>query len=273
MTESQKDLAREDIERLIGKLDAELEQRGHRAVIYVVGGANIAMAVDGSRTTTDIDVVVKRGLDVVLDAARAVARGESGLGDDWINAAFTGFSQDGGIAWSWFDNRDRDAPVTAFKGSALLVELASPEMMLALKTLAQRPQDMAGIYTLMRMTGIKTPEDIGRNLARFTGRRIFDAQGQPGVLIHIDPKFRAVLDSAPDDLRLPGYARRRPLKARARDWLDARRSAAAEHKRKRQDRAANRRFAAYAEPRCGAWMPRAKTRCGRPRGHHGGHRR
>lgn len=273
MTRNRKDLTREDIERLIEKLDAELARRGSRAVLYLVGGANIAMAVDGSRTTTDLDVVVKRGFDVVFDAARAVARGESGLGDDWINAAFTGYTQDGGIAWSWLDNRDRDAPVTAFKGSALLVELASPEMMLALKTLAQRPQDIADIHTLMRMTGIKTPEELGRNLARFTGRRIFDAQGQPGVVIHIDPEFRAIFDGAPDDLRLPGYARRPPLKARARGWLDARRSATAERKRKRRVGAANRRLAAYSEPSCGAWMPRAKAHCGRPQGHHGGHRR
>lgn len=242
-------------------------------MIYVVVGANIAMAVDESRTTTDIDVVVKRGFDVVFDAARAVARDEIGLGDDWVNAAFTGNTPGGGIAWSWFDNRDRDTPATVFKGSALLVELASPEMMLALKTLAQRPQDMDDIYTLMRRTEIRTPEGIGRNLARFTGRRIFDAQGEPGMFINIDPKFRAIFDGAPDDLRPPGYARQRPFKAMVRDWLDKRRSAVAERQRERQNKAANRGLAARAAPRCGAWMPRAKARCGRPRGHRGAHRR
>ncbi len=185
------------------------------------------MAVDGSRTTTDIDVVVKQGFNVIFNAARAVARSEAGIGDDWINAGFTGGIPNGGITWPWFDNWDGDTPVTAFKGAALHVELASPEMMLALKTLAQRPQDMDDIYTLMRMTGIKTPDGIGHNMAHFTGRRIFDAHGQPGTLIHIDPKFRAIFDGAPDDLRPLGYSRRRPLKARVRGWLDERRSAAA----------------------------------------------
>lgn len=273
MTENRKDLSREDIERLIEKLDAELARRGHRVVIYVVGGANIAMAIEGSRTTTDIDVVVKRGFDVVFDAARAVARDEIGLGPDWINAAFTGEAPDGGIAWSWFDNRDCDTPATAFKGTALLVELASPEMMLALKTLAQRPQDMDDIYTLMRMTEIRTPEGIGRNLARFTGPRIFDAQGQSGMFIHIDPQFRAIFDGAPEDLKLPGFARRSSFNARVREWLDIRRSALVERRRERQDKDANRQLSGWAASSCGVWMPRAKARCARPHGHHGAHGR
>ncbi len=280
MTENKKNLTREDIERLIGKLDAELARRGHRAVIYVVGGANIAMAVDGSRTTTDIDVVVKQGFNVIFNAARAVARSEAGIGDDWINAGFTGGIPNGGITWPWFDNWDGDTPITAFKGSALHVELASPEMMLALKTLAQRPQDMDDIYTLMRMTGIKTPDGIGHNLAHFTGRRIFEAQGQPGTFIHIDPKFRAIFDGAPDDLRPLGYSRRRPLKARVRGWFDERRSATAERKRELQEEAGIRKFAADAAPRCGAIkvtyrgsaeVSRAKP-CSRPAGHKGKHR-
>ncbi len=224
MTGNKKDLTREDIERLIRKLDAELAHSGHRAIIYVVGGANIAMAVDGSRTTTDIDVVVKQGFNVIFSAARAVARSEVGIGEDWINAGFTGGIPDGGITWPWFDNRDSDAPTTVFKGLALHVELASPEMMLALKTLAQRPQDMDDIYTLMRMTSIKTPDGVGRNLAHFTGRRIFDAQDQPGMFIRIDPEFRAIFDGAPEDLRPLGYTRRRPVKTRVRGWLNERRS-------------------------------------------------
>ncbi len=279
MTGNKKNLTREDIERLIGKLDAELAHRGHRAVLYVVGGANIAMAVDDSRTTTDIDVVVKQGFNVIFSAARAVARSEAGIGEDWINAGFTGGIPAGGITWPWFDNWDGDTPITAFKGSALHVELASLEMMLALKTLAQRPQDMDDIYTLMRMTGIKTPDGVGRNLAHFTGTRIFDAQGQPGMFIHIDPKFRSIFDGAPEDLRPLGYTRRRPVKTRVRGWLDERRSASAERKRQLQEEAGRRKFAADASPKCGAIkvtsrgsieISRTKP-CSRAQGHKGKH--
>lgn len=280
MAENKTDLTREDIHRLIRKLDAELAERGNRAVIYAVGGANIALAVDGSRTTTDIDVVVKRGFTVVFDAARAVARTEAGLGDDWINAAFTEGKPDGGITWQWFDNADDDQPSTAFAGSALHLELASPEMVLALKTLAQRPQDMDDIYTLMRMTDIKTPEDVGRNLARFTGRRIFDAQGQPGMFIRIDPQFRNIFDNAPDDLRPPGYGAKRPVTDRLRERQERRRAARATRKHARSQAKATRRLADGTEPRCGTVkvtyrggveVGRTKP-CRRKAGHKGPHK-
>lgn len=203
MVSSAKSLSGGDIRRLLEKLDLELANRGQRAALYVVGGANIALALDESRSTTDVDSVVTRGFDVVFDAARAVAREEDGVGEDWLNADFTGGTPDGGLVWPWLDNRDNDVPITAFDGAALRVQLASPPMMLALKTLAQRPQDMADIYQLMRLTGIRTAADLGRNLARFTGPRIFQAQGQWGTLVHIDPAFRNIMDNAPPDLRPP----------------------------------------------------------------------
>lgn len=201
MTHNLKDLTVDDIRRLLTKLDAELARQGHKAVVYIVGGANIALTLDRSRTTTDIDAVIKQGFEYVLKAARAVASTEEGLGADWLNAAFTGDKPDGGLTWPWMDNRDADTPSTAYKGDALTVELASPQMMLALKTLAQREKDLDDIYLLMRTTGITTPLELGRNLAKFTGRRIFDAQQEPAMYLHIDPEFRYIFDNAPDDLR------------------------------------------------------------------------
>ncbi|MCL1906644.1 MAG: hypothetical protein FWG08_01800 [Propionibacteriaceae bacterium] len=203
MAENQKMLDRAYMEHLLRKLDEVLVERGQRAVVYVVGGANIAMALDASRTTRDIDVVVKHGDGIVFDAARKVAESEEGLADDWLNNQFTGGTKEGGMTWPWIDNKDLDAPLTVFAGDGLVVELASREMMLALKTLAQRPQDLPDIYLLMRELGIATPEGIGKNLARFTGERIFRAQGTAGMFIHIDPKFRRIFDNAPKDLRPP----------------------------------------------------------------------
>ena len=74
-------------------------------------------------------------------------------------------------------------------------------MMLALKTLASRDRDMNDIYALMRMTGIRTPQELGRNLVRFTGPRIIQEQGKPWMPHHIDPAFTFILDNAPDDLQ------------------------------------------------------------------------
>ena len=216
MKENQKELTKEYIEYLLRKLDVELVERGQKSIIYVIGGANIAMSVDACRTTTDIDVVVKRGFDIVFEAAKAVAETEEGLADDWLNAQFTENTPEGGIAWQWFDNKDDDIVTTVYKGRGLIVELASPEMVLALKTIALRPQDIPDIYQLMRMTDIRTPEGIGRNLVRFTGRRIFDAQGITEMFIRIDPTFAEIFDNAPEDLRLP---QRETLRARFARWM------------------------------------------------------
>jgi len=51
-SEYAKDLSADDIRRLLMKLDAELVRRGQSTTIYVVGGANIALAADNSRSTT-----------------------------------------------------------------------------------------------------------------------------------------------------------------------------------------------------------------------------
>ncbi|GAB3815781.1 hypothetical protein GCM10028820_13930 [Tessaracoccus terricola] len=203
---------------LLEELDKELLQRGQRARLYVVGGANMALAIDETRTTADVDSVVKEGWGVVFDAAEAVASRESGVPLDWLNSDFTGGTPDGGIAWSWMDEAAADTPAVGYAGDALTLELASPEMMLALKTLAQRDKDLADIYVLMRLTGIRSAEALGRNLARFTGRRIFDDQGRPGMPFHIDPAFSRILDNAPEDLR-PEEPERRGFLTRLRAHL------------------------------------------------------
>ncbi len=223
MSENKKVLTKEEILRLLTRLDTDLAEHGQKATIYIVGGANIALAVDTTRTTTDIDVVVKRGLSTIVEAARRVAASEPGLGDDWLNAEFTNNQYDSGMTWSWLDNKEVDNPGTVYVGRNLQVELASPEMILALKTLVQRPQDLDDIYKLMRITGIKTPLELGRNLARFTGRRIFDMQGTPGMFLHIDPQFRNIFDNAPSDLRLVEPEKRPPLVRRIRDVINQRR--------------------------------------------------
>ena len=210
------DLERNRIQELLGLLDDELVRQGHRATVYVVGGANIALAVDGERGTEDIDVVIKNGLDHLRAAALEVARQES-LPADWINSQFAGADGGGGITWQWMDNKESDEPTVAYSGQGLHVELASPEMMLALKTLATRPQDVRDAHKLMRMTGIgiKDPGALGRNLARFTGPRIFRSQSGPGMFLKVDPYFAHIYESAPDDIRPETIPRRRPRRLRA----------------------------------------------------------
>ncbi|MDO5503722.1 MAG: hypothetical protein Q4G67_11165 [Actinomycetia bacterium] len=197
-------LDRKEILRLLSELDKELAQQNESVVVYVVVGANIAIAVDQSRTTADIDVVVKSGHDQMMKAASRVAAREPDLPADWINSDFTGGDNPtGGLFWQWFDRRDEDDPTIVRQGSALIVEAASPQMMLALKTLGNREQDLSDTYQLMRLTNIMTPEGLGKNLARFTGPRIFQAQSGSGLVPcpRIDPTFAHIFDNAPPDIR------------------------------------------------------------------------
>lgn len=202
MSENLKELSPEEILRLFEKLSDELARPGQSAIIYVVGGANIALMIDAARSTTDIDVVVKSGFKAVQAAASAVAETEPGLGSDWLNSEFT---HDGnptsGLAWQWFDKRDDDIAQTFFSSPNLTVQLATPEMMLALKTLAGRDQDVADAHKLMAITGLRTYEDLSRNIERFTGPRLFAAQGQPTTILNVQQSIKRILDNAPADLR------------------------------------------------------------------------
>ncbi|GHT80947.1 hypothetical protein FACS1894125_0740 [Actinomycetota bacterium] len=202
MAQNEKVLDREYMIHLLKKLDRELNVREIEATLYVVGGAAIAFEIYYPRTTTDIDVVMKIGGEEVFEAARAVAKTEEGLGNDWLNAQFTGgYAPGQGMTWSWFDNKDDDNPSSFFEGDRLRVEVASPEMLLALKTLASRDKDLNDIYELMRQTGLKTYFDLSSNIERFTGKRLFLQQGSTGNYIHINKNIRHILNNAPEDLR------------------------------------------------------------------------
>lgn len=59
MNDDQTQLSNDDIRRLLIRLDEDLWEHNQEAIIYVVGGANIALAIDTRRTTTDIDLATR----------------------------------------------------------------------------------------------------------------------------------------------------------------------------------------------------------------------
>ncbi|GAB7190836.1 hypothetical protein NUM3379_15430 [Kineococcus sp. NUM-3379] len=79
----------DDIRYLLSALDAELVRRGHRAELFLVGGAAIALAYDTRRATRDLDAAFVPTA-VVRDAARAVAEAE-GITENWLNDGVKGF--------------------------------------------------------------------------------------------------------------------------------------------------------------------------------------
>lgn len=117
---------RDKIVTLLLDLSDELEQRGARADLFVVGGAAMTLAYDLHRTTRDLDAVFVP-TNVVRHAAKTVGE-KHGLDPDWLNDAVKGF----------LPGDDSNA-VTYFESGSLRVDVASPQYMLAMKLLAARP--------------------------------------------------------------------------------------------------------------------------------------
>jgi hypothetical protein len=154
-------LGREDIRALLDDLSAELAARGARAELFLVGGAALAVAYDATRSTRDLDAVFIPS-EVVRQAATAVAERE-GLAEDWLNDAVKGF----------LPGPDPDAQ-RFYSSDSLIVDVASPRYLLAMKLFAARAEiDADDIMLLYRQLGFSTV-DQGLDLVEqaYPGRPI-----------------------------------------------------------------------------------------------------
>ncbi len=146
-----------DVDALLTELDRELERRGVRADLFLVGGAAIAVAYDSRRSTRDLDAVFEP-TTVVREAAAVVGRARR-LPDGWLNDAVKGF----------LPGPDAGAE-RHFEGAALNVDVASARYLLALKLFASRVEtDADDIAFLYRQLGFTTVEE-GLELVESTYR-------------------------------------------------------------------------------------------------------
>lgn len=159
------------------KLDRTLLERALREVmtlcgeneldvrIVVVGGAAMALHYNPQRNPTrDIDCVVLSSPQVhdkVFEIAESVGR-RLGLLDGWFNSGARLFLPDFGEPHDWqtYDTVGRAT-----------VWIAPPEMMLAMKLLAGRPnRDFDDLETLVGILGITTKDDVHAVFDRFYPR-------------------------------------------------------------------------------------------------------
>jgi hypothetical protein len=136
-------LSRSEIVGLLDALAADLQGRGHRGDLFLVGGAAMALAYDTRRATRDLDGVFEPK-QIVYEAAARVAEAR-GLPEDWLNDAVKGF----------LPGSDPDAQVL-FDKPGLAVRVASPRYILAMKLLASRVErdedDIRALYGLCGFT-------------------------------------------------------------------------------------------------------------------------
>lgn len=126
------------------------------ALIQLVGGAAIALTIDGDRPPTkDIDATVTPALAFRSIAAEVGA--ERGWPEGWLDedAAIFLPSQFGrGAEW-----------ITLFEADGVTVQVASRETLLAMKLMAVRTRplrDADDLALLLAATGITSPEEAER---------------------------------------------------------------------------------------------------------------
>lgn len=136
---------------LFRELSDRLEVVGARAQLFVVGGAAMALAYDQGRLTRDVDALfvpapVVRQIAEEISAAR-------GLEPDWLNDAAKGF----------LPGPD-EHPRTVFESESLLVQVPSPEYLLAMKLYASRDErdleDAAILFGQLGYTAAQQGADL-----------------------------------------------------------------------------------------------------------------
>ena len=159
---------REELEAAIDDLIAELNERRIEAGITIVGGAAIALAYDPTREATrDVDAFYRHRPDV-LDAAQAVGE-RRGYPPDWFN--------DQALAW-WPTVGDPE-PGTVRTSGSVTIEIASAEVLLAMKLRAVRgTRDLDDIQTLARHANIRSLDEARAVFERYYPEDPFTPRAQ-----------------------------------------------------------------------------------------------
>ena len=188
-------LTRDDIIVGVGEVITLLRDSGTRATLRIVGGAAIALTIDGDRpATVDVD-----GAIVPIQAVEAVAAriaAERGWPVDWMNDRAKIFLPEGvGRSAEWVTLYDRDG---------ILVQAGSPAMLLAMKLRAVERRglrDIDDVAVLLAVTGIETADDAedllneffpGEDLSPKTYERVQKVleAGSPLLARPLPPDFR-----------------------------------------------------------------------------------
>lgn len=139
------------VRALFTELSDRLAAAGVSAHLFVVGGAAMALAYDPDRITRDVDALFIPAPEV-RQIAKAMSAGH-GLEADWLNDAAKGF----------LPGND-EHPRTVFESASLVVQIPSPEYMLAMKLHASRDDrdldDAALLYNTLGYTSAQECIDL-----------------------------------------------------------------------------------------------------------------
>lgn len=146
---------RDQIDRLLRELATELAAVEVRGELLLVGGAAMALAYSSRRATEDLDAMFEPKLVIYEAAARISER--HNLPPDWLNDAVKAFVPG-----------DDPNALVYLDEPGLVVRVASPRFVLAMKLLASRVErDEDDIRVLLRLSSIATTEEAMQLVADF----------------------------------------------------------------------------------------------------------
>ncbi len=149
--------SREDVDEALQALVGELVDAGISATIDIVGGAAVSLQVDRESLTQDIDALYPATSGFTAAVGRVGASHR--LPDNWLNDAVKMYA-------SHYDTTD-DWDIR-IKGDGVVVRVARPELLLAMKLLAGRGRRDAGdIDRLLEACGITTLADAQETFSRY----------------------------------------------------------------------------------------------------------
>lgn len=135
------------VRSLFTELSDRLATADVSAQLFVVGGAAMALAYDAGRATRDVDALFIPAPEV-RQIAEEMSTGH-GLEPDWLNDAAKGF----------LPGND-EHPRTVFESESLLVQIPSPEYLLAMKLHASRDdRDLDDAAILCRTLGYTSAQE------------------------------------------------------------------------------------------------------------------
>jgi len=171
-------MLRDEIIEYLYALNEKLQRQNVKGEICLYGGAVMCLVYDARPSTKDVDAIFQP-TEIIREAAKEIAN-EYGLVDDWLNDGVKGFLV--------------EHPRKVFLNlSHLVVMVADPEYMLAMKSLSARIDgtDSKDIEFLINKLKIKTVEDVFNIIDKYYPRRII----KPATQFFLEAVFDEIYDN------------------------------------------------------------------------------